>query len=365
MNKNYTTLGLIIIAIGLLAIMIISSLIGKEETRTKKIVYGVSPYQDTILPIVADKNGWYKEKGLEVDIKVIPWDDVPSAVASGAVDVAILNFNSFQATHENIVGKGGDMIFYYPLFVFKGAAIMVKDDGQIKPLKDMLPLYSTRDEAIIATIQQLKGKKVAATKGTEMEQIVLSALERAGLKEETDVQVLHAGPDEGLRGFLRGEVEAYSGGVTERTEAKKQGAIELIESSDLLPPVIDGLVTSKKFAEAHEASLQQLIELWFRTIEFMEKDLDNNAKIVIDYLSNVASTKYTLDEYKYTWFNTEVYPKSKDDMNTKVIDSNSPYYWKKSWDANNEFLLQEKKIIQPVSYEAFWGEKVQRLLEKK
>jgi len=66
-----------------------------------------------------------------------------------------------------------------------------------------------------------------------MEQIVLAALEKAGLQKGKDVKIIHAEPDDGLNAFLGGAGDAYSGGVTERTEARRHGAVELIGSADL------------------------------------------------------------------------------------------------------------------------------------
>jgi hypothetical protein len=41
-----------------------------------------------------------------------------------------------------------------------------------------------------------------------------------------------------------------------------------------------------------------------------------------------------------------------------VLSSNGKYYWKRSWDGNNESLLKEGKIPKAVPYGAFWGLRV-------
>lgn len=105
--------------------------------------------------------------------------------------------------------------------------------------------------------------------------------------------------------------------------------------------------------------LKKLITLWFRTINYMNDDLDSRSKPVIDYLASVGSTRYSVDEYKYTWGNTEVYLRSPAQMEELVLSPGSTYYWKDAWLANNEFLLKTKKIDKAVPFSAFWGEKVQ------
>lgn len=347
-----------VFAISLVVVFFLSNCSKTEYS----IVYGISPYQDTILPIVAEKQNWYEGEGLSVKLKVLEWGDVMNSLAGGAVDVAIQNFNSFQSVYHNINQRGGDVIFYYPLFVFKGTAIMTRKEDNFKTLEEYLKIYpEDREKAITETIKQLKGKRIITTKGTEMEQIVLTALRRVGLSQ-SDVKITHALPADGLNAFLSGEGDFYSGGVTERTEARKNGAVELIETSDLNPPVIDGLVTTKTFAEAHPDVLLKLIKLWFKTVQWMQDDLEVRSKVVIDYLSTVSSTKYSIDEYKYTWYHTEVFPLDKEQMYNLLLDPNSNFYWKKSWDANNKFLVSEGQIPEPVSYSAFWGERVHEKL---
>ncbi len=332
------------------------------EKKLQKVTYGVSPFQDTILPIVAEQQGWYKEEGLDVQLKVLDWGDVMPAVASGAVDAAIQNFNSFQATEENISKGGGDVIFYYPFYIFRGAAIMVKGDGNLKPLSEFLKQYpDDRERAIFETVKQLKGKTILTTQGTEMEQIVLAATDKGGLAKN-DVKIINAQPSDSLAAFLRGEGDGFSGGLTERIEASRNGAVVLIESADLTAPVIDGLVTTAKYAEQNPDTLNKLINLWLKTIQFMEQDLDSRSLMVTEYLGQLGSTKYSVEEYKYTWFNTQTYFKTLDDLRQALLNPSSAIYWQKSWDANNASLLKEEKIKEPIPYSAFWGEKTDKTL---
>lgn len=363
MNTKFLTIAIIIIFILAGIVFGFSRKSTNTTNLTQKVVYGVSPFQDTILPVVAEKQGWYKEEGLDVQIKVLDWGDVMSAVASGQVDVALQNFNSFQASAESINEKGGDVVFYYAPYIFKGAAIMVRGDSKFKPLAEFIKQYpNDREKAVLETVKQLKGKTILATKGTEMEQIVLSAAAKAELQPDVNIKIVHAQPSDSLAAFLRGEGEGFSGGVTERTEVARHEAVVLIEASDLNPPTLDGLVTTKQFAQEHPEVLHKLVKLWFKTIGFMEEDLDKRAQLVTDYLATVGSTKYTTDEYKYVWFNLHVFSKSPQDVQNGILNPNGNYYWKRSWDANNEFLLKEKKIKNPISPDLFWGEKVQKEL---
>ena len=335
-----------------------------SATKPVKVVYGISPYQDTILPIVAQEKGWYAEEGLNADLRVLAWGDVMFALAGGAVDVAIQNFNSFQAAYPNIRKGGKEVVFWHPLFVFKGAAIVVRPDSGLKTLSDIRKTEPDPQKAVGEATRQLRGKTIIATQGTEMEQLVLRALEVGGLARE-DVRLIHAQPDEGLSAFLRGEGDAYSGGVTEQLKAYKEGNVQLLSAADVGLVVIDGLVTTREFAENHPDVLYKLLRLWYRTVQFIDADVEKNSQIIIDYLNKKASYQFDVQDYKYTWTTTEYFPATPKLARETWLNPESLYYWKRSWAANNEYLKRENKIPDAVPYDAFWMERTAAEYERR
>jgi ABC-type nitrate/sulfonate/bicarbonate transport system substrate-binding protein len=120
-------------------------------------------------------------------------------------------------------------------------------------------------------------------------------------------------------------------------------------------PAINGIVTTEAFASQHKEVLDKLVSLWFRTVNFMEKDLKQNSTNILTYLSKVASTRYTPDEYVVAW-TFDVFPHDAKEADKLFNDPSSSAYWKTTWDANNEFLLQQGKTKTPVPYSAYWGE---------
>ncbi len=341
-----------------LSFIILISNCSKKEI---KVIYGISPYQDTVLPVVAEKQGWYLEEGLNVELKLLDWSHIMNAVSEGEVSVAIQNFNLFQPGHINI---SEEIIFYYPLFIFKGCALIVRDNTGYKTFAENMELSpGEREKAIAETVKQLKGKHIITTTGTEMEHVVLSALEKAGLDKEKDVKITNASPAEGLKAFLAGEADIYSGDLAARIEAAKHGAVAIIESSELPAPVIDGLVTTKKFARENPDVLLKLIKIWFKTINWMNEDFENRCKIVIDHLGSISDIKYSVEDYKYTWEFINVFPVSAAETEDLILLPESLYFWKRSWDANNELFIKQKTIAAPVPYEAFTGETAHKKLK--
>lgn len=328
---------------------------GKHQPSVK---YGITPYQDSALPVVADALGWYNESGISAQMVPATWGDVVTGISSGAIDVAVYNFNSFQAPYANAAQGPRKPVFYCPLFLFKGQAIMIKTESSMIPFKEVPgedPV--SREKRVSDVARQLKGKRIAVTVGTELDQIVITALQKAGLDSKKDVTMINASPEDSLAAFLSGNVDAFAAGLTERTEARRHGGVELLVASDVTLPVVDGLITSEQFAQSNGALLDQLCQTWFRTVRFMEEDLGNHSQYVLGYLAKSASTRYSPEEYKIAW-TFDQFPHTAKEADETFNAPSSPYFWKRAWDANNEFLLRGKKIATPVPYSAYWGEKV-------
>lgn len=64
------------------------------------------------------------------------------------------------------------------------------------------------DESSIQTVADLKGKKVAVTKGAFQQYLLVSALKQAGLTYD-DITPLYLQPSEALTAFKKGEVDAW------------------------------------------------------------------------------------------------------------------------------------------------------------
>jgi ABC-type nitrate/sulfonate/bicarbonate transport system substrate-binding protein len=339
----------------------LSSGCSKRSENAVTVRYAITPYQDSALPVVAHELGWYREQSLNVELVPVAWGDVMTALSGGAIDVAIYNFNSFQAPYENVVKGSIKPVFYCPVFLFKGQAIMVQGDRGLQVFGDASgQTEEIRNQRLVDVVRQLKGKRIAVTEGTELEQIVLAALQKANLSTQ-DVTLIHASPEDSLAAFLSRNVDAFAAGLTERVEARRRGAIELLTTADVMLPVVDGIITTEAFAGQHKDVLDKLVRTWFRTIKFMDEDLNKNSNHIRAYLAKSASTRYSPEEYAVAW-TFDVFPRDAHEANELFNHPASRGYWKTAWDANNKFLLEQGKITSPVPSAAYWGEDVLRRL---
>jgi len=347
--------GIVIALIVIAAVAAASDFFLRTSPSRVVVRYGITPYQDSALPVVAEMKGWYREQGIEVQLVPLAWGDIVTALSSGAIDAAIYNFNSFLPPYQNAAQGTAKPLFYAPLYIFKGQAIMVHPQSGFQITNPSAATNTPLDSAeIIRRASDLKGKRIGVTKGTELEQIVLAALAKAGLSA-SDAQIIYAAPEDSLAAFLAGNLDAFAAGLTERIEARRHGAIELLTQADVMMPVTDGLVTTDVFASKNQAALDKLVTSWFRTIQYIQEDVPKNSAEIRDYLRTSASTRYTPEEYAIAW-TFDDFPTTPKAANEVFNNKDSKFYWKSSWDYVAKFLIDQKQITQVPPYNAYAGE---------
>ncbi len=345
--RNLATLrriGLLVLAA--VAILLVSSCSQHQADNAPVVRFAISPFQDTLVPLVSQEKGWYKQEGLTVDLKILGWTEVMEALSSGQVDVAINNISSVIATHE----RNPQLVYYYGLNPFDdGFALMIRPKGSLKPLSQMLQLYASREEAVRATAAQLRGRSVVTTSKTDMEQGVAAAARRGGLDFRKDVRIIDLNPDEGLAAFLRGEGDAYIGGIPQRTRAAKEGMIEMLTGADIGPPPINGLVTTKQYAKDHQDVMLKLLHVWFRTVRYIDSNIDDGGGIIIKVLNRYSAGDFTLDDFKRYWNHFEHYPATPRAASDLILSPSGRNYWKARWeDCNLYFFEITHTISKPV-----------------
>lgn len=319
-----------------------------KTTEKKKIIFGVSPFPDTQMPILGKIKGWYAEEGLDVEFKILGWTEVQEALSSNAsnkIDIGINNISAVVATHS----KNPELVYYYGFNTFdNGFALMIRPDGKMKPLKYFLDLGQTLDEAVKNCGVQLKGKTVVTTSNTDMEQGVAACARKGGLDFMKDIKIIDLNPDEGLAAFIQGSGDAFIGGIPQRTKAGQEGMIEMITGSNLGPAPINGIVTTKKFADENAESLSKILKVWFRIVQYTNANLDEVANIMVEELNKNTAAGVTPIQFKLFWNNYEHYPNSPDSIDAEILSPTGKNYWKNRWDDCNYYFFNIKKTIPSV-----------------
>jgi ABC-type nitrate/sulfonate/bicarbonate transport system substrate-binding protein len=323
---------------------------GNSETPTIRL--SVAPFQDTLLPLVADRKGFFRDEGLNVEIKLLPWYSAQEAIAHGSVEIGMGNIASVVGAHQNFK----DNVYVYGWNTFdNGFSIMVRPNSGFKTYDAFLKSSGDPKRAAIDCVKQLKGKRVITTGATDMGQVVSYAVRNAGMtfgkERSNDVRLVDQEPDEGLALFLSSQKsgDAYLGGIPQRTRLLKEGYVELIGGAALGPVEINGLVSTSEFMAAHKDAVLKLLHAMFRTIQYADQHQDETAQIIITELNKNTGGKMTPDDFKAFWQKVEHYTATPDEAQKRILDPTGDAYWRKRWDACNYYFQNEVAADQRIS----------------
>jgi NitT/TauT family transport system substrate-binding protein len=154
-------------------------------------------------------------------------------------------------------------------------ALRLADEGT--PLKIvMVTDYSNGADGIvarqgIASVAELKGKRVAVEIGAINHFVLLRALDRAGLQER-DLDVVNLSVEEGAKALTQGKVDAaalWEPFLSQQVSAG--GAHTLFTSSEIPGEVIDVLVVRSDLAEQRPADVANLVGGWEQALRIVQQ----------------------------------------------------------------------------------------------
>jgi NitT/TauT family transport system substrate-binding protein len=324
------------------------------------ITLGVSPFQDTLLPLVAQQKGFFDDERLDVQLRTLGWEAIMPAVASGAVDAAINNTTGVIS----VANREPSVVYWYGFNPFtEGAALIGKKGGALKSVDQLRAQGMDEQQAVRAAIEQLRGKTIVTTLSSDMGKAVDAALQSAGMSRD-DVKLVDLNPDQGLAAFLAGKTgDAYLGGVPQRTKAVKEGFPVIASGPQLAPPPINGIVTKSGFAESNQDDLLKLQHALFRTVRYCNEHTDDCASIIVGELNRTTAAGLSNSDFTGIWQRVENFAGNADEVQRAILDPSGYSYWKKTWDGDNEYLVKRERVIPEAVPAArnFWGERVQRL----
>ena len=239
-------------AIGLLALC--SSL----HAEPLKIAY--SDWPGWIAWEIGVQKGWFKEAGVEVEFK---WFDyVPSmdAYVSGKVDAVCMTNGDALVT--GATGK-------------PSVGIIIND-------------FSNGNDMIVAapgidSIKGLKGKKVGLEEGFVSHLLLLTGLEKNGMKAE-DVTILNTPTNETPQVLGSKAVDAIGAWQPNSGQALKAlpGSKPVFTSADAPGIIYDLLYVSPESLEKNKDDWMKVVKVWYRIAEYIrdEENLDDALKIL-------------------------------------------------------------------------------------
>jgi NitT/TauT family transport system substrate-binding protein len=251
-------------ALGLLAIS------GFAHSAPLKIAY--SDWPGWVAWEIGVQKGWFKDAG--VDVEFLWFDYVPSmdAYVSGKVDAVCMTNGDALVT--GATGK-------------PSVGIIIND-------------FSNGNDMIVAapgieSIKDLKGKKVGLEEGFVSHLLLLTGLEKAGLKAE-DVTIINTPTNETPQVLASKAVDAIGAWQPNSGQALKvlPGSKPVFSSADAPGIIYDLLYVSPESLEKRKDDWAKVTKVWYQIADYMndEENLDDVLKILS------ARVKITPEEYE-------------------------------------------------------------------
>jgi sulfonate transport system substrate-binding protein len=161
-----------------------------------------------------------------------------------------------------------------PVFAQAAGAAIVYAAGQ--PITNGQGILVPKNSAI-KSIGDLKGKRIGFTKGSSAHNVVVQALEKAGLAY-ADITPVYLTPPDAGPAFANGSIDAWAiwDPYFAIGETKQNGRI-LVNASDITK-TNSFFIANRDFAKNHGPVLQQIIDVTTSTAKWAESHLDEVAK---------------------------------------------------------------------------------------
>ncbi|QIO07327.1 sulfonate ABC transporter substrate-binding protein [Acinetobacter shaoyimingii] len=233
---------------------------GKKEAETVTLNIGFQKYG--ILPIV-------KERGtLETALKAkgvnVKWVEFPA----GPQLLEGLNVGSV------VLGESGEAP---PIFAQAANSNLVYIANQ--PPAPKAEALIVQKDSKIQTIQDLKGKRVALNKGSNVHYLLLKLLE-ANKLTLSDIEVVYLPPSDARAAFERGAVDAWVIWDPFFAAAEQQIGARVIATGDNLVKNYQFYLADRKFAEQNPEVLKTVVHELNENTKWVAEHQDEAAKLL-------------------------------------------------------------------------------------
>jgi NitT/TauT family transport system substrate-binding protein len=274
---------------------------------------------------IAQQKGWFKEEGVNVDLKWFEYSPSMDAFSAGKVDaVAVTNGDAL------VTGSTGA----------PSVAIVIND-------------FSNGNDMIVAksgitSIEQLKGKKVGVEVGLVDHLLLLKALEGAKMTEK-DVKIVPMKTDQAAQTLKSGAVDAVAAWQPNSGAALKEvpGSTAIYTSTNAPGLIYDVLAVNPKSLTERKADWAKVVKVWFRVASYIkdEKNIDDSAKIMS------ARVGLTPDAYKKLMGGTAFQDLAGDLLHFKKADGLDSIYG--SSKIVDDFNVKYKVYKTPMKFEEY------------
>jgi sulfonate transport system substrate-binding protein len=156
------------------------------------------------------------------------------------------------------LGSTGDIP---PIFAQAAGADLVYVG--VEPPKPKAEVILVPENSAIKNVAELKGHKVAFQKGSSSHNLLLRALQEAGLKF-TDIQPVYLTPADARAAFQQGNVDAWAIWDPYYSAALLQGGVRVLKDGSTLKQTGSFYLAARPYAEKNGAFIQGVLDTFTR-----------------------------------------------------------------------------------------------------
>ncbi|MEI2264554.1 sulfonate ABC transporter substrate-binding protein [Erwinia sp. CGal63] len=134
-------------------------------------------------------------------------------------------------------------------------------------------------DSAIKSVADLKGKRVALNKGSDVNYLLIAALEKAGLSYK-DITPVYLPPADARAAFQRGSVDAWVIWDPYLAEVETNAKARQVQNAEGLVPHYTFYLASRKFAEAYPQTAEKVLNELGALSEWANQNPDETAKIL-------------------------------------------------------------------------------------
>ncbi|WP_421761496.1 ABC transporter substrate-binding protein [Devosia sp.] len=248
--------------------------------QAETIKIGLQPWLGYGPLWIAEKQGFFKEQGVDVQLVNFSWDaDLAAALASGNINVTSIATNGLILQRNNGIDLKAFMLM----------------DG------------STTADAVLSnksvnSITELKGKKVAYELGATSDLLINYALKVNGMSLK-DIEAVPINASDAGLALIAGRVDVAVTYEPYISAALAQGPdFKILFSAGEKPGLIsDILAAQSDFLAAHPTELQGIIKAWDQAVTYLRANPDEGGKIIADAVGS------PIDEFKTAFAGVQLF----------------------------------------------------------
>lgn len=306
-----------------------------SEGAPVKVRFGMLPYGDHTYAIIGEKQGWFRDVGIELDYRTVKVEDTVPFLRNGSLDVGSCAPGVIVASYN----PQAPVVSFVFGDIFQGYAVMAQPGKGFKSVQEFEQSGMDPQSAIRAAAAQMRGKTFAYPTEAAVKPFIDLVLRDAGLGPR-DYKPLVLDDPLTINAMRRREADFQVGGAPSHIILEHEGFKPIISSNDLAAAAepspqsrelasvfTDGWATTRAYYDLHRDTILRLASVNFRITQYIHTNPVQALAIHMPYLTNVTGQPFTAAEGKVIYSSLDPFF-TFEQQRPWYQDPSTPYYYK-------------------------------------